>query len=70
MRIKDGTFLITGGVSGLGEAVARQLVAKGANVVLLDINDERGAKLVGELGTKSIFINTDVTSEGNITVTS
>lgn len=68
MRIKDGTFLITGGVSGLGEAVARQLVAKGANVVLLDINDERGAKLVGELGSKSIFVNTDVTSEGNIRV--
>jgi 3-hydroxyacyl-CoA dehydrogenase/3-hydroxy-2-methylbutyryl-CoA dehydrogenase len=66
MRIKDGTFLITGGVSGLGEAVARQLVAKGANVVLLDINDERGAKLVGELGSKSIFVNTDVTSEASV----
>jgi len=64
MRVKDGTFMVTGGVSGLGEAVARQLVSKGANVVLLDINDERGAKLVEELGSKSIFINTDVTSEG------
>ena len=44
MRIEDSVFLITGGGSGLGLASARELVAQGAKVLLLDINAETGAK--------------------------
>jgi NAD(P)-dependent dehydrogenase (short-subunit alcohol dehydrogenase family) len=34
MLIKDHTFIVTGGASGLGEAVVRRLHADGANVIV------------------------------------
>jgi len=43
MEIKGSVAVITGGVSGLGEATARLLHQQGAKVVLLDVNAERGA---------------------------
>lgn len=44
------TAVITGGASGLGEAVARNLAADGAKVCLFDLNEERGQALADELG--------------------
>jgi len=55
--------LITGGVSGLGLAVARKVVAGGGQAVLLDINDEAGAAAEAELGGAVSYVRTDVTSE-------
>ena len=64
MQIANHTAVITGGCSGLGLAVAKQLVSSGANVVLIDINSEAGTKQQAELGTdNTLFINADVTSE-------
>jgi len=63
MQLNKAKALITGGVSGLGFAVARKLVASGGQAVLLDINDEAGARAVAELGTAIRYIRTDVTSE-------
>lgn len=34
MKIKERTFLVTGGASGLGEAAVRTLVERGANVII------------------------------------
>jgi NAD(P)-dependent dehydrogenase (short-subunit alcohol dehydrogenase family) len=42
--------LITGGASGFGAEVARQLTRRGDQVVLLDVNDADGKELAGELG--------------------
>ena len=64
MQIANHTAVITGGCSGLGLAVAKQLVSMGANVVLIDINSEAGARQQAELGAdNTLFINADVTSE-------
>ena len=41
MRIENSVFLITGAGSGLGLASARELVGRGANVVLVDVNEAR-----------------------------
>jgi NAD(P)-dependent dehydrogenase (short-subunit alcohol dehydrogenase family) len=38
MQVKNQTFLITGGASGLGQGTARRLVQHGANVVIADLN--------------------------------
>ncbi|GJM09483.1 MAG: 3-hydroxyacyl-CoA dehydrogenase [Lysobacteraceae bacterium] len=54
--------IITGGVSGLGFAVAQRIVADGGRVALFDINDEKGAAAVAELEGSSFF-NVDVSSE-------
>lgn len=61
MKIEGKTAVITGGASGLGEAAARLLLSKGARVVILDLNEERGISLVAELGENAAFIKTDIT---------
>ena len=50
--------IVTGGASGLGEAAARRLAARGAKVVIVDLNDEKGLAVAGEIdGT---YIRADV----------
>jgi NAD(P)-dependent dehydrogenase (short-subunit alcohol dehydrogenase family) len=67
MQIQDTRAVITGGVSGLGLAVAEHLVAGGAKVALLDINDDKGAATVAALGAdKARYFRTDVTDEANV----
>ncbi|MDB6180381.1 3-hydroxyacyl-CoA dehydrogenase [Paracoccus fistulariae] len=63
MQIEDRVFLITGGGSGLGHAVAQMVVQGGGKAVLLDVNDEAGQAAVAELGPAAIFQRTDVTSD-------
>lgn len=65
MELKGSTFIVTGGASGLGEATARRLAGAGANVVIADVNADRGAALAAELGACAAFIKTDVTSEAD-----
>jgi NAD(P)-dependent dehydrogenase (short-subunit alcohol dehydrogenase family) len=63
MQIKDHVFLVTGGASGLGAAVARLLVSEGASVVIADVNPSAGEAIASELGTRVRFAPTDVTSD-------
>ena len=63
MQLNDVKALITGGVSGLGLAVAGKVVAAGGQAVLLDINDDAGAAVEAELGGAVSYIRTDVTDE-------
>jgi NAD(P)-dependent dehydrogenase (short-subunit alcohol dehydrogenase family) len=56
--------LVAGGASGLGEATARALAAAGANVVIADLNAEKGEALAGELG--ATFVEADVTDEAAV----
>jgi NAD(P)-dependent dehydrogenase (short-subunit alcohol dehydrogenase family) len=66
MEIKDRTFLISGGGSGLGAATARLLADNGANVVIADINADAGSALVVGLGRRAHFVQTDVTDESSV----
>lgn len=66
MQIKDRVFAITGGVSGLGAATARYLADQGARVLLMDINEGKGASLAGELGDQACFARVDVTDETQV----
>ena len=57
--------LITGGTSGIGAATARQLVASGAKVVVVGIDEELGKALAAEQnanGNNLMFLPVDVTS--------
>lgn len=63
MRIEGGTFVVTGGASGLGEATARMLVAGGGRVVIADLKDAEGAALATELGKAARYVRTDVVDE-------
>lgn len=66
MEIRDNTFLVTGGSSGLGEACVRRLAGLGARVVIADINGQAGEALVADLRENARFVHTDVTSERNV----
>jgi NAD(P)-dependent dehydrogenase (short-subunit alcohol dehydrogenase family) len=66
MQLKNVKAVISGGVSGLGLAVARHFVAHGGQVTLLDINNEAGASALEELGDAAHYINTDVTNEAGV----
>lgn len=61
MEIQGTGALVTGGASGLGAATARELVAAGARVALLDLPGSEGEKLAAEIGSAAIFCPTDVT---------
>jgi NAD(P)-dependent dehydrogenase (short-subunit alcohol dehydrogenase family) len=65
MQIKNRVFIVTGGGSGLGAAVARSLVAGGAQVVIADIDRAAGQATAAELGDNLRFAPTDVTSEAD-----
>jgi NAD(P)-dependent dehydrogenase (short-subunit alcohol dehydrogenase family) len=63
MLVAGSTFIVTGGASGLGAATTRELHARGAMVVIADIGTDKGQVLADELGERSEFCKTDITSE-------
>ena len=65
MKFDNSTFIVTGGASGLGEATVRRFHGAGANVVIADLNSERGEKLAAELGSRAAFARTDVTADAD-----
>jgi NAD(P)-dependent dehydrogenase (short-subunit alcohol dehydrogenase family) len=66
MKIKDARAVVTGGASGLGNAVARHIVAQGGKVTLLDVQEGPGAAAAAELGGNALFAKCDVTSEAEV----
>ncbi len=66
MQLKDSVALVTGGASGLGGATARLFVEQGANVVILDRDEDKGVALAQKLGDHAIFARADVTSERDV----
>jgi NAD(P)-dependent dehydrogenase (short-subunit alcohol dehydrogenase family) len=64
---KDIKAIVTGGVSGLGLAVTRGIIAAGGQVAMLDINEDAGREMEDELGERAAFYKADVTSEDGIT---
>lgn len=66
MNIDQVRAVITGGASGLGFAVARQLIAQGAQVALFDVNAERGVAALATLGGATSFHRVDVSDEAQV----
>lgn len=66
MQFANSTAIVTGGASGLGEATTRLLASNGANVVIMDLNAERGNALAEELGANVRFHKTNVTDEADV----
>lgn len=66
MQIQDARAVITGGASGLGHATARHLIAQGARVVLLDVQQDAGQAAAAALGPNAHFLCCDVTSEAGV----
>jgi len=72
-RIQDRVAVVTGGCSGIGLATVQRFVAEGAKVVIGDLNDERGAEIVAELGggrgdgqSVVTYVHVDVTDKDQV----
>jgi NAD(P)-dependent dehydrogenase (short-subunit alcohol dehydrogenase family) len=64
MEFNGISVIVTGGASGIGEAVARQLADRGAKVVIADLQDEKGNALATEIGGG--FAHVDVTNPDDV----
>ncbi|MBI2424255.1 MAG: SDR family oxidoreductase [Candidatus Hydrogenedentes bacterium] len=64
MEVKGKSVVVTGGGSGIGEALARRFAAEGARVVVSDINEAGAARVVGEIG--GVAVRTDVAREEDV----
>ncbi len=65
MQLNDTvSAVITGGASGLGEATARALAAKGVKVAIFDLQDEKGHAVAADIG--GVFCKVDVTSDESV----
>ena len=64
MKFEGVPAVVTGGASGLGAATARRLAKAGSRVAVLDLNEELGARLAGEIG--GVFVCANVADEGAV----
>jgi NAD(P)-dependent dehydrogenase (short-subunit alcohol dehydrogenase family) len=63
MQIKNSTFIVTGGSSGLGAATVEMIAAAGGNAIIADVNKAQGEALAARLGTQARYVECDVTRE-------
>jgi NAD(P)-dependent dehydrogenase (short-subunit alcohol dehydrogenase family) len=63
MKLNEVRAVVTGGASGLGNAVAQRLIAAGAKVTLLDVNEAAGQAAAKALGEGAFFQTVDVSKE-------
>ena len=67
LGLEGKVAVVTGGASGLGQAVARGLVREGVRVVLGDVDKAGLEKTAAELGDQARWLRTDVTRREDIT---
>ncbi|MGA0270348.1 MAG: SDR family NAD(P)-dependent oxidoreductase [Ilumatobacteraceae bacterium] len=64
MELNGSSAVVTGGASGIGAAAARQLAAKGAKVVVADLQEDAGNAVADQIG--GAFCKVDVTNTDDI----
>ncbi|MCX6237211.1 MAG: SDR family NAD(P)-dependent oxidoreductase [Bacteroidia bacterium] len=70
-RVQDKIAIVTGGAQGFGGGIAELLYAQGANVVIADLNEEAGNKMVDNLNTnkqtnQAFFVKANVVSPESV----
>jgi len=69
MKLKDKIAIVTGGASGIGQAIARAYAREGADVVVADVNLEGARGTVADVvaaGRRGLAVRTDVASPDDI----
>jgi NAD(P)-dependent dehydrogenase (short-subunit alcohol dehydrogenase family) len=64
MQLNGTSAVVSGGASGLGEATVRELAAAGCQVVVADLNEQRGKVVADSVG--GVFARTDVSDEQSV----
>ncbi|MFF8592370.1 SDR family NAD(P)-dependent oxidoreductase [Streptomyces sp. NPDC015220] len=60
LSLQGKSAIVTGGASGIGGAITKLFVARGARVVVVDLQREAGEALARELGDAVVFLHGDV----------
>src|ERR1039458_8461632 len=63
MKLNGTSAIVSGGASGLGEAVVRSLAAAGVRVVVADLSEDKGKAVADDGG---VFARTDVADEQSV----
>jgi NAD(P)-dependent dehydrogenase (short-subunit alcohol dehydrogenase family) len=67
MSMNGKTAIVTGGGSGIGEAIARLFAARGANVVVADVNEAAARRVADGLdGGRGFAVRCDVSDEAHV----
>ena len=66
MKIAGKVAVVTGGCSGIGQAVVRAFIDKGGRAAIFDLNEPAGEAMVTALGAAAIFVKTNVADEGSV----
>lgn len=67
MDMNGKVAVVTGGASGIGQAVARRLAEAGGKVAIFDLNEDAGQAMVAELGVDNcMFANVNVVDEASV----
>jgi NAD(P)-dependent dehydrogenase (short-subunit alcohol dehydrogenase family)/rhamnose utilization protein RhaD (predicted bifunctional aldolase and dehydrogenase) len=69
--VKEMVCLVTGGAQGFGKGICESFFREGANVIIADINTQKGKELEEELNSRkgsnqAYFIRTDVSDLRNV----
>ncbi|MFP4094548.1 MAG: SDR family oxidoreductase [Cyclobacteriaceae bacterium] len=66
LQLRDKVFIVTGGGSGIGEAIVREAAKEGAITVIVNRSRDKGERVSGELkeaGSQSLFVQGDLSKE-------
>jgi Dehydrogenases with different specificities (related to short-chain alcohol dehydrogenases) len=69
MKLKNKVSIVTGSASGFGKGIAELFSKEGAKLIIADINQEAGEKVVYDLknlGGEAEFIKTDVSNSDSM----
>lgn len=65
-NLSEKKALVTGGAGQIGEPVSRSLAGSGAEIVIADIDSEKGRALSDDIGGQATFVECDVTDENDV----
>jgi len=63
MKVAGKIAVVTGGASGIGQAVANAFIERGGRVAIFDLNEAAGQAMTKSLGSNAIFENVNVADE-------
>ena len=70
-KVANKIMVVTGGAQGFGGGIAEELMAENANVVIADMNEEKGREMAAKLNSKAkknkaIYVKTDVSDAQSV----